>query len=134
MSAYSTNETQFKNKELLLQALAEMGFDASTVEVNETAQHLYGYHGDKRADTAEIIIRRKHIGSASNDIGFKLQSNGTYGAVISDYDSNRFNSAWRGKLTAAYARAGIIQTAKRQGLRFAGTIQKNGKTQLSFIR
>ncbi len=111
-----------------------MGFDSSKVEVNDKPQNLYGYHGDKRADTAEIIIRRKHIGSASNDIGFKLQPNGTYGAIISDYDSIRFNPAWRGKLTAAYARNGIIATARKQGLRYAGTVQKDGKTQLAFIR
>jgi hypothetical protein len=136
MSAYSTNETQFKDPKLLCAALAELGFDASMVESHDTAQNLIDYHGKPRPDRAEIIIRRRFIDSASNDIGFKLGANGTYGAIISDYDRNHmeYNGAWLGKLSAAYARQGIIQKAQRQGLRVAGTVKKDGKTQLIFVK
>ena len=134
MSAYSTNKTIFKDKDCLLKALAEMGFDSSKVEVHDTATNLVGYHGDKRADVAEIIIRRRYVGSMSNDIGFKKNTDGTYEAIISEYDSSRYSSAWLGKLSAAYARNGILERAKRLGLRPAGTIKKDGKTQLAFVR
>ena len=134
MSAYSTNKTLFKDKACLLAALAEMGFDSSKVEVHEKATNLHGYQGDVRADVAEIIIRRKYVGGASNDMGFKKNADGTYGAIISEYDSRRYNAAWLGKLSAAYARNGIIEKAKRLGLRPAGTIKKDGKTQLAFVR
>ena len=71
----------------------------------DKAQQLEGYHGDLRQDTAEIIIPRRFIGSASNDIGFKLQEDGTYGAIISDYDrtSMKYNQDWIGKLSQRYS-------------------------------
>jgi hypothetical protein len=109
-----------------------MGYDQ--VEVNKIATNLVGYHGDKRKDTAEIIIRRKHVGNASNDIGFKLGANGTYGAIISDYDSHRHGTEWLKQLSCKYAEHGIMLKAKQQGFRFAGKTTNNGKTQLSFVK
>lgn len=72
----------FKNRECLLQALAECGY--GTVEEGE-ALSLYGYRGDQRPETAQIVVRRKFIGSASNDLGFQKTDAG-YVAVISEYD------------------------------------------------
>lgn len=74
--------TAFKDRECLLNALAECGY--GTVEEGE-ALSLYGYQGDRRAETAQIVIRRKFIGSASNDLGFQKTENG-YVPVISEYD------------------------------------------------
>ena len=72
----------FNNRECLLQALAECGY--GTVEEGE-ALSLYGYRGDQRPETAQIVIRRKFIGAASNDLGFQKTDAG-YVAVISEYD------------------------------------------------
>lgn len=132
MSKYSENQTQFKDAELLVQALAEMGY--TTVEVNKEAQNLVGYHGDTRADKAEIIVRRAYIGKASNDIGFRRNVNGTYGAIISDFDSHRHNAQWLSKLKVKYAEKGIMRTAARQGLRFTGSKVVNGKSQFQFVK
>jgi hypothetical protein len=137
MSKYSTNTTQFKDKELLLSALKEMGFD--TVEVSDTAKQLYDWHGnptsytDASGDKAEIIIRRQHINSASNDMGFRKTVNGTYEAIISAYDRRiGYNDSWVGKLSAAYARQGLVKKMTAMGHKYGGSIQKNGKTQLIF--
>ena len=46
---------------------------------------LYGYQGDRRKETANIVIRRKFVGSASNDLGFQKTDAG-YVAVISEFD------------------------------------------------
>lgn len=72
----------FKDRECLLNALSECGF--VTVEEGE-ALSLYGYQGDKRAETAQIVVRRRFIGNASNDLGFQKTENG-YVPVISEYD------------------------------------------------
>jgi hypothetical protein len=40
-------------------------------KVNDVAQNLYGYLGDKREQKAHIIIPRSQITSASNDIGLE---------------------------------------------------------------
>lgn len=74
--------TAFKDRECLLQALQECGY-AETEEGE--ALSLYGYQGDKRPETAQIIVRRKFIGGASNDLGFQKTDAG-YVAVISEFD------------------------------------------------
>lgn len=130
MSKYQEQTTQFKNKKLLVEALQALGL---TVTVHETAQHLNGYTGDTRQETAEVVILRQHIGSLSNDMGFKQQPDGTYKAIISDYDSRRFDAKWMKTLTAIYAKAGILLKAKQAGLKVIGEKVVNGKRQFQFI-
>lgn len=78
---------QLRNIETLLAALATFGWSGGKVEVHEEAQALYGYHGDKRAEKANVIIRRNNTGiQSSNDIGFAKQADGTYKPIVSEYD------------------------------------------------
>ena len=46
---------------------------------------LYGYEGHRRDETAELVIRRQHLGPASNDLGFRHTAKG-YVPVISEFD------------------------------------------------
>lgn len=101
MSHFTTLKTALVDTETLVKALADLGYDQ--VEVHDKARHLRGYLGDWRRQTAEVIIRRKYIGGASNDIGFKRRKNGHFDALISAYDRRRHNPAWLGKLTQRYA-------------------------------
>lgn len=74
----------FKDRETLLNALGECGYS----ETEEGASlSLYGYRGDRRPETAQIVVRRKYIGSASNDLGFQKTEAG-YVPVISEYDQS----------------------------------------------
>ncbi|MDQ3179090.1 MAG: DUF1257 domain-containing protein [Acidobacteriota bacterium] len=83
MSKYMTfTSAAFKDRECLLNALSECGY--SEVEEGE-ALSLYGYQGDRRPETANIVVRRKFIGGASNDLGFQKTDAG-YVPVISEYD------------------------------------------------
>jgi hypothetical protein len=145
MSAYSTNQTQFKDAKCLIAALIEMGFNENEIEFHEIASQLIDFQGrpthytDVNGDKAEIVIRRTAInrvitGGASNDLGFKRNADGSFDALISAYDSSRINAQWLGKLTGTYARIAIVEKAKKQGLRFIGTTKQNGKTQLQFIK
>lgn len=74
--------TAFKDRECLLKALAECGYE--TLEEGESLS-LYGYQGDRRPETAQIVVRRKFIGAASNDLGFQRTDAG-YLPIISEYD------------------------------------------------
>lgn len=132
MSAYQTQETQFSDEDCLLKALADLGY--TQVEVHAEPQQLVGYHGDMRAQRANIIVRRQYVGRASNDIGFVKGPEGTYRAIISDFDKSRHNDAWLLKLTDSYSEHGVVKQAARQGLRFLGK-QKNkaGEVQLQFM-
>lgn len=131
MSAYAKVETQYKDKECLLAALKEMGY--GEVEVHEQAQHLFGYHGDQRPETAHIIVRRKFVGSAANDLGFVKTPNGTYSAIISQYDSNKHNTKWLDGLKRNYTESVTHKEAKRQGLRPYASRVVNGKKVIQYL-
>ena len=113
MSHFTTIKTQIKDSTALVKALADVGF--KTVEVHETPQHLYGFQGDVRSDTAEIIIRRQYIGAASNDIGFQRQTDGTFQAIISEYDRHQYSQTWLHTLTQRYGYHQLLETAANQG-------------------
>lgn len=101
MSAYLTLLTPMLDQECLLAALVEVGFDRTKLEVHETPAQLVGYQGDRRAQTANIVIRRRHIGAASNDIGFLATATG-YQALVSGYDHPRFGAGWISQLSQLY--------------------------------
>lgn len=110
MSHYNTLSTKIKNRDSLVKALCKMGFKEDQIELHDNAQNLYGYQGDVREQKANVIIRRKNVGSASNDLGFFKSEDGTYQAIISDYDRNSgYNTKWQGKLEMHY---GIEQSKK----------------------
>jgi hypothetical protein len=101
MSHFTVLNTQIIETDSLVKALTDMNF--KNVEDHETAQHLYGYQGDLRQQTAEVIIRRQYIDRASNDIGFKRNKNGAFDAIISDYDRRKYSQKWLNRLTQRYA-------------------------------
>lgn len=113
MSHFTCIKTELKNRDTLIQALADVGFHE--VEVHEKAQHLYGYQGDVRPQTAEVIIRRQYIGVASNDIGFKQQNDGQFEAIISEYDCQNYSQEWLNNLTQRYGYHRLLATAPEQG-------------------
>lgn len=83
MSKYLTfPEILFKDRRLLVAALAEIGF--ADIEEGDRLP-LYGYQGDRRTETAEIVVRRQSIGAASNDLGFTRTPDG-YVPIVSEYD------------------------------------------------
>jgi hypothetical protein len=93
--------TPMTDQECLLAALADLGFDATRVEVHATAVNLVGYAGDRRAQAANIVIRRQHVGAASNDVGFLASATG-YQAFVSGYDHPRFGTMWLAQLNGRY--------------------------------
>ncbi len=103
MSAYVTLAVPLTDESTLLAALAELGFGPAKVEVHAEAVALVGYGADARAQRAHVVIRRQHLGSASNDVGFERTPTG-YRAHVSEYDQGRFGSGWMGQLRAAYDR------------------------------
>ena len=101
MSAYITLKTPMVDEECLLAALADVGFDRGKVEVHASPVQLVGYQGDRRAQAAHIVIRRQHVGGASNDVGFLATPTG-YQAFVSGYDHPRFGPGWLAELHGCY--------------------------------
>jgi hypothetical protein len=101
MSAYMTLLTPMTDQGCLLAALADLGFDRTKAEVHAVPVHLEGYTGDRRSQTAHIIIRRQHVGAASNDVGFLASATG-YQAFVSGFDHPRFGTGWLTQLNSRY--------------------------------
>ena len=119
MSHFSVVRTQLRDETALIQALADRGFPV--VERHEEAQPLYGFQGDVREQTAEIIVRRAFVGAASNDIGFKRNADGHFDAFISEFDREHrgYNRTWLDALAQRYAYHHVVATVAKQGYNVA---------------
>src|SRR5664280_695491 len=78
MSKYSSIDTCFDDQDALVEALKADGFQPLLATDQVAGDPLTGYQGDKRKDRAHVIIPRQQIGGASNDIGFRRGTDGTF--------------------------------------------------------
>ena len=107
-----------RNKSYLVAALTELGYKP---EVHADGAALVGYEGRERPERAHVIIRRIQIGPASNDIGFVRKSDGTFGAMLSEYDRTiGFDEKWLGRVQQAYKEQQTMADAKAEGYVFRG--------------
>lgn len=125
MSKYMAFEAEaFANRELLVEALEEMGFEKITVGEDLLLQ---GY--DKRDEqVADVIIRRGDVLSYRllGDIGFQKTRNG-YVGIVDDMDLDyRLGRDFIKRLQTNYAEA----TARKMAKKLGGTLLKEqiGKT------
>ncbi len=109
MSAYLTLLTPMTDEECLLSALVDLGFDQAKVEVHATPVQLVGYAGDRRGQSANIVIRRQHVGAVSSDVGFLVTAFG-YHALVSDPP---FSAGWITQLSQRYQ---LHEGAKKERL------------------
>jgi hypothetical protein len=118
MSKYMTfTSAAFKDRECLLSALLECGY--SETEEGE-ALSLYGYQGDRRPETAQIVVRRKFIGAASNDLGFQRTDAG-YVPVISEYDRSFM---MQGKFLTNLRTSYNLKSAEKLARNLRGTLHR----------
>ena len=118
MSKYLELKTVLNDERFLGEALRDLGY---APEVVPEGHALVGYLGDQRTERANIIIRRSQLDSASNDIGFSRGPDGTFRAIISEYDrSIGFDDAWLGRLAQAYKERQTMSVAKAKGYVFKG--------------
>lgn len=118
MSKYEEMRTVLSHEGYLVEALKQMGY---APEVCTEGTALFGYMGDERPERAHIVIRRRQLDSASNDIGFRRDENGVYQAIISGYDrSIGFNEAWLGRIAQTYKERQTMAVAKAKGYVFKG--------------
>ena len=138
ISHFTEISLEIRDKEALLAALTEMGYDGK-VEVHDAPVVLIGYDGNPRVlrhdnVRAEIVIRRQHLWRAANDIGFARQADGTYTAYISEYD-REVQPTWHTRLLQAHG----IHVAQEQ-LRTLGCVgveltrQEDGTVVISGVR
>jgi hypothetical protein len=133
MSHYCEIETQFNDQQALIEALVSVkgGWNLEQIEIHQTPQSLVGYQGDQREQKANIIIRRQHVRGASNDVGFALQPDGSYKAIISDYDrNNHCNDRFMSALKTEYGCLAVEKQAQQRGKVVTRVPQKDGRVLL----
>jgi len=133
MSAYSKIKCQFRDKDTLVTALKDLGYSPSLYDLS---LQLEDYHGHSRPERAEIIIPRSQLAPSSNDIGFAKQSDGTYLAIISQYDQHvSFNPAKLEKLKLQYNLVHAKKIARQQCMKLVSTrsTEKNGKMNVLYV-
>ena len=118
MSKYEVLRTVLSEERFLVEARRELGYSP---DVSHEGMSLYGYLGDERPEKAHIVIRRRQLDSASNDIGFTRDASGVYRALISEYDRGiGFDDAWLGRVSQTYKERQTMAVAKSKGYKFLG--------------
>jgi hypothetical protein len=126
MSKYGLNHTELKDQSLVKKAFKQLSEQLGiVVEFHEQPQNLYGYHGDKRAEKANIIIRRpktqtdantKVLSTASNDFGLVWnEQTASYDAIVSDFDSSRYGPNILRQVKTAYAQQFMARLSRQVG-------------------
>ena len=132
MSAYVGCETEINDIEVLLESLVEMGIQREKIEVHEVAQKLHGYQGDAREQKAHVVVRRRAVGAASNDIGFERMEDGRYKTWVSEYDSLRGlgKQIAAGRLLATYAKNRVLKEAAKRRVKSVTCKEENGRMRI----
>jgi hypothetical protein len=115
MSKYSSIDTDFDDEECLVEALVQDGFKPVMAKDQIKGDCLEGFQGDKRKEHAHIILPRKQVGGAANDIGFVRQPDGKFTATISAYDQGRHGTKWLDKIRQNFVVAKQTREWKKQG-------------------
>ena len=118
MSKFQEMRTVLSHESYLIEALRDLGY---APEVCAEGAALFGYMGDERPERAHIVIRRRQLNSASNDIGFRRDESGVYRAIISEYDRGLgFDDRWLGRIAQTYKERQTMVVAKAKGYVFQG--------------
>jgi hypothetical protein len=129
-----------------LVAALESVFGKGHVEVHEEGAPLRGYMGDDRSELSasdpnyapkcHIIIRRRHVGSASNDVGYRRLPNGKYAAYISEYDQHaHFDGKRQDKVAQGYAVNVHERLLKKKNFsKVTKTVDENGVVRIKAVR
>lgn len=115
MSEYTVVQCEFNDAECIKASLKELGYN---FEEHKEAQKLVGFEGGVRQQGAHIIIRRQHVGAASNDVGFNRKADGKYELVISAFDSRRGSKSAQDflqNLKQTYAKHKTLKQLKKMG-------------------
>jgi hypothetical protein len=133
VSAYITCKTQFKDRDSLVEALRDLGY--AEVEVHETPWTLIDYVGHARPEKAHVIVRRRYVDIAANDIGFVKQADGSYSAIISEYDrGSTFTEEKQNQLRVRYAYRQTVKVAQSKGYSVVSEKSADGKMKLVLRR
>ena len=120
--------TEYTNREAIISALVDQGFDRSVIEIHDQAVPLSD--GKRKA---HIVIRKKDMKSyAWTDTGFELMPDGKYRWHFDEYTMNK---DWRGQHHQRYNYHHRVSKAKSLGFKVQSEDkQPNGNIVLRLSR
>jgi hypothetical protein len=122
MSAYKTIECSFKDHNILIQSLKDIGWEPV---VYKEKKNLTGYMNDEREQQAEIIVPRSQISNASNDLGFTFcNDKKQYLMICSDYDNHK---GVADKVKQSYAVTAIKQALSKNKFSIKSELKNDNK-------
>jgi hypothetical protein len=136
MSKYRKMTTAYTSRQHMREALKaaarELGIEFVECKPGQE-EHLVGYHGDTREETATFIVRRKYIGSSSNDLGYHWDGK-CYQEIVSEFDETYSGTtAIRDAVRREYAVIATTAAAKAKGYKVERISQPGGAVQLRVV-
>jgi hypothetical protein len=131
MSKYKRINTKFTDRDALVAALeaCELPFEEGE------ALSLYGFEGRRRRETANVVVRRQHVGSLANDLGFTWnQAEGRYDVIISEYDEHGPGQRRLKTIKQEYARRQVYALAEENGYTVQEVPAEGGVVRLQLVR
>lgn len=133
MSKFVSFETEFTDGKLLIEALTKMGLKGVQNHIGHPVRMQDFVGSRSQGRDADILVPRNQVGHWSNDLGFVRVDNGTYEAIISDYDQGRYNGNWRNKLAVEYSEVELGSKMKKLGFKLVNTgLKQNGNRAYQF--
>jgi hypothetical protein len=108
MGRYRRIRTGVRSERELARALDEMGL--KDVEVHADAQPLADWIGRPTDVLANVIVRRKSLGAASDDLGFVRSTDGTFDLILSDIHLFKFDRKWIDELARRTGTVSVTST------------------------
>ena len=144
MSKYLSLQTVITDEAFLCDALKQMGYSQ---RVHKQPVTLTDYHDGKQL--AHVVIPasqlgqdlrgQAHMNESWGDIGFFRQADGSYRAIIDEYDQDgiagrlKYDDVWLGRLQQIYCEKEMISSRVAEGYIFQGReVLEDGTVQLTF--
>jgi len=123
MSRYKTIATKITDEAHLCAALDELGLP---YEQGEALRMAYN------RETPQIVIRKQHVGTRYDDMGFAREANGTYRVLYSDHDAidREKSEQWVQRITQTYGKHKAVALARAKGLTVVSEKNENGVVRL----
>lgn len=139
MSKYKRFDIVFNNEQAFRQALEDVCRDrgARFEEAPGNDINLVGYMGKTREERCKYVVRRSYLNTASNDLGFEVQTDGTIVPVISEFDSGKYATAAQDivkSVKARYAYHEAMNLATMNGYTVTEVQLPDGTIELSLDR
>ncbi|MBT6047646.1 MAG: DUF1257 domain-containing protein [Candidatus Scalindua sp.] len=128
MSEYHQIDIGLKDQECIIKTLEELGYKP---QIHAEAVPLTGFQGDKRKQKAHIVIPRKQVGGASNDVGFEL-INGEYVLRVSEFDKGK-KKLRPNQLKQLYAKHKVEKTISSKARKYklkSKTVDADGRIRI----